>query len=662
MPFIQLSGIALAFGARDLIKNATLNLQDGSRAALAGPNGAGKSTLMKIAAGLLKQDSGEVVITKGARVVYLPQTGIHYEEGRVYDIAEQAFSYYRDLLDEQEGLGRSLEAKGLGEKETERLLERHHEISEALENSGYWRRGERIAEVLAGLDFKVGDFERQASELSGGWQMRLALAKVLLEDPDIMLLDEPTNYLDLEARSWLENFLRDYRGAVLLVSHDRYFLDVTVREVYELFNGNLTRYAGTYSQYEARRSQELEQLFDAWERQQEEVQHIEDFIRRFRYKATKATQVQSRIKMLEKITPIEIPEGMKRIHFSFPAAPRSGQIAVRLRELSKSYGDKEVIGKFSLEVERGQKLAFVGPNGAGKSTLMRIIAGIDPTFEGEMSLGANILTGYFSQESAELMESGATVEAEAESVCPFEMLPKLRNLLGAFLFRDDDIEKPISVLSGGERSRLALLKLLLKPSNLLVLDEPTNHLDLTSKDILLEALRKFGGTVIFVSHDRQFIDELADRVLELSCGLPPRLYHGNYGYYLQKKAEESGAEAQAGEMGVEKLQERDGVERPADVPSSMEQSSASSQGWEEEKARKARLRKLRRREEEIAARIEEIAAAKTKLQDELASPNTYINGEKTRHILADLEKLDHETDRLNQEWLEIAESLPEKEE
>jgi len=652
MAFIQLSGVALSFGARDLIRNATLNLQDGSRAALAGPNGAGKSTLMKIAAGLIKQDTGEVIVTRGARVVYLPQTGIRFEEGLVHDIAEEAFFYYRALLDEQETIGRSLEAEHLSEKETSRLLEQHHEIGETLENAGYWRREERIAEVLRGLDFRTRDFERPASELSGGWQMRLALAKVLLEDPDIMLLDEPTNYLDLEARTWLENFLRDYRGAVLVVSHDRYFLDVTVREVYELFNGTLTRYAGTYSQYEVRRSQELAALFEAWERQQEEIQRIEDFIRRFRYKESKAPQVQSRIKMLEKIVPIEIPEGMKRIHFAFPPAPRSGQVAVRIRDLSKAYGATRVIGKFSLEVERGQKLAFVGPNGAGKSTLMRIIAGAETSFDGEVGFGANILIGYFSQESAELMQSASTVEEEAESVCPFEMLPKLRNLLGAFLFRDDDIEKPISVLSGGERSRLAMLKLLLKPSNLLVLDEPTNHLDLTSKDILLESLRKYEGTVIFVSHDRQFLDELADRVLELSCGLSPRLYHGNYAYYLEKKAQEN---AETHEELPDQEKTREGA--APDTVQGADPISVSTRDWEEEKARKARLRKLKRREEEISARIEAIAAEKAKLQNELAHPHTYTNGEKTRRILAELEDFDRETDRLNQEWLEIAESL-----
>jgi len=640
MPFLQLDDVSLSFGARDIIRNATLNLQDGSRAALAGPNGAGKSTLMKIAAGLIPQDSGDVIATKGARIAYLPQTGIEYREGTVRDVAEQAFWYYHDQLQNQEAIGQLLSTEGLSDKETRRLLEQHHSIGEALEDSGYWRREERISEVLDGLAFKKRDLDRPASELSGGWQMRLGLAKVLLENPDIMLLDEPTNYLDIEARTWLEGFLREFRGGVLIVSHDRYFLDVSVREVYELFNGNLTRYVGTYSHYEQRRSQELEALFEAWERQQEEIQRIEDFVRRFRYKESKASQVQSRVKMLEKISPIEIPEGMKRIHFAFPPAPRSGHIVMRIEELSKSYGSSLVIKRFSLEIERGQKIALVGPNGAGKSTLMRIIAGVEHEFEGSLTFGANAILAYFSQESAECMESDSTVEEEAESVCPPHMIQKIRNLLGAFLFRDDDIEKPISVLSGGERSRLALLKLLLKPANLLVLDEPTNHLDLTSKDILLEALKKFDGTVIFVSHDRQFLDELADRVLELTYGETPRLYHGNYAYYLEKKSQE---QIQQNEL--------------KNVHNSV---SLSGSSWEEEKARKAHIKKLARREEEISIQINDIVMERDKLQRDLADVHTYSNGEKTRKTLAEIESLEKKIENLNVEWLEIAQALNEE--
>jgi ATP-binding cassette subfamily F protein 3 len=641
MAFVQLSNVSVAFGARDLIKSATLTLMEGSRAALAGPNGAGKSTLMKIAVGQFKADTGDIAITKGARISYLPQTNVTLGLGSVLDEAETAFSHISEMLLTQEELGRRLQAKNLDERQTGRLLEEFDEIGRAVESSGYFRRAERIAEVLRGLGFADKDFQKNTKELSGGWQMRLALAKVLLEDPDIMLLDEPTNYLDLEARTWLEGFLHDYRGGVLLVSHDRYFLDVTIDEVYELFNGKLSRYPGSYSAYEDKRARELETIFDLWERQQEEIQKIEDFVRRFRYKATKAAQVQSRIKMLEKIVPIEIPEGMKHIHFKFPAAPRSGKIAVRLEEVGKSYGSLRVIDKLSLEIERGRKIAFVGPNGAGKSTLMRLIAGTDKVFEGSITLGAGIEIGYFAQDSAEKISSNRTVEEEAETVCPNELNPKLRNMLGAFLFRGDDVEKPVSVLSGGERSRLALLKMLLHPANLLILDEPTNHLDLTSKDVLLEALRSFEGTVLFVSHDRGFIAELADMVLELDAGSTPRLYYGDYAYYLEKKAS-----LEAGEANLPTFSSS---LNPASISAPL-----SAASWGDEKARKARQRKLKKREEEILAKLESVAAGKRALENDMALPSNYSDGAKVKKILASIAGLDKEASALNEEWMQIA--------
>lgn len=641
MAFVQLSNISLAFGARDLIRQATLTLQEGSRAALAGPNGAGKTTLMKIAAGMVKPDSGEMAVTRGARISYLPQTNVVLGQGTVLQEAESAFSHVEAMLSRQEEVGRDLQAKGLEERQTARLVEEFDEIGRAVEASGYFRRRERIAEVLTGLGFSSRDGERRAGELSGGWQMRLALAKILLEDPDIMLLDEPTNYLDLEARTWLEGFLADYRGGVLLVSHDRYFLDVTIKEVYELFSGKLSRYPGSYSAYEIRRSKELEAIFEAWERQQEEIQKIEDFVRRFRYKESKAAQVQSRIKMLEKIVPIEIPEGMKRIHFSFPPAPRSGKISVKIESLSKSYGSLKVIDNLGLEIERGRKIAFVGPNGAGKSTLMRIIAGADRDFQGSLTLGTGVEVGYFAQDSAEKMSSQRSVEEEAESVCPNELLPKIRNLLGAFLFRGDDVEKPVAVLSGGERSRLALLKMLLHPANLLVLDEPTNHLDLTSKDVLLDALKAFEGTVLFVSHDRGFIEELADLVLELDAGSTPRLYYGDYRYYLDKKKalEESG----------------DGTE-PSPQPGSVTEASKVST-WEEEKARKARIKRLKKREEEISQRLEALSRSKKALEEAMALPSNYSDGAKVRKILSSLAEVEKEAASLSEEWMEVATEL-----
>ncbi len=661
MAFVQLSNISLSFGDRDLIKSATLNLMEGSRAALAGPNGAGKTTLMKIAVGQLAPDSGELAVTKGARISYLPQTQVILGRGSVLEEAEAAFSHFADMLLRQEELGRRLQDSGLEERQTNRLLEEFDDIGRAVESGGYFRRQERISEVLRGLGFRTGDFERRAQDLSGGWQMRLALAKILLEDPDIMLLDEPTNYLDLEARGWLEAYLADYRGGVLLVSHDRFFLDVTIKEVYELFNGKLSRYPGSYSAYEKRRARELEAIFAAWERQQEEIQRIEDFIRRFRYKESKAPQVQSRIKMLEKIIPIEIPEGMKHIHFKFPPAPRSGKIALRIENLGKSYGSLKVIEDLSLEVERGRKIAFVGPNGAGKSTLMRIIAGADRDYTGSIIPGAGVEIAYFAQDSAEKMSSSLNVEQEAETVCPNELAPKLRNLLGAFLFRGDDVEKSVSVLSGGERSRLALLKMLLHPANLLVLDEPTNHLDLTSKDVLLEALKVFEGTVLFVSHDRGFIDELADLVLELEAGATPRLYYGGYSYYLEKKAslleeariDSSSVPARAAPRGESTIQAGGdpafGSEDGNKVKAVL--------SWEEEKAQKARVRKLKKREEEILRRLENLAEGKKALEREMARPEVYSDGPRVKKILATLAEIEKETESLNEEWVETAGAL-----
>lgn len=661
MAFVQLSNISLSFGDRDLIKSATLNLMEGSRAALAGPNGAGKTTLMKIAVGQLAPDSGELAVTKGARISYLPQTQVILGRGSVLEEAEAAFSHFADMLLRQEELGRRLQDSGLEERQTNRLLEEFDDIGRAVESGGYFRRQERISEVLRGLGFRTDDFGRRAQDLSGGWQMRLALAKILLEDPDIMLLDEPTNYLDLEARGWLEAYLADYRGGVLLVSHDRFFLDVTVREVYELFNGKLSRYPGSYSSYEERRARELEAIFAAWERQQEEIQRIEDFIRRFRYKESKAPQVQSRIKMLEKIIPIEIPEGMKHIHFKFPPAPRSGKIALRIKNLGKSYGSLKVIEDLSLEVERGRKIAFVGPNGAGKSTLMRIIAGVDRDYTGSIIPGAGVEIAYFAQDSAEKMSSSLNVEQEAETVCPNELAPKLRNLLGAFLFRGDDVGKSVSVLSGGERSRLALLKMLLHPANLLVLDEPTNHLDLTSKDVLLEALKTFEGTVLFVSHDRGFIDELADLVLELEVGTTPRLYYGGYSYYLEKKASlleearigSSSIPPRAASRGEATIQ---AGENPA-FRSEDGSKAGTALSWEEEKAQKARTRKLKKREEEILRRLENLAEGKKALEREMARPEVYSDGPRVKKILAALAEIEEETESLNEEWVETAEAL-----
>lgn len=653
MAFVQFTGVSLAFGARDLLIGASLFLSAGTKAALAGPNGAGKTTLMRIVSGALAPDSGDRAVQKGTRVSYLPQSGVAYAGCSVYEEAEKAYEAVERLVSERDEVGGALEGAAEGDEGLSALIESYHALDEAINDSGYYRRADRIREVLVGLGFGQDELDRRVEELSGGWQMRVALAKVILENPDIMLLDEPTNYLDLEARDWLEDYLRAYKGGFLVVSHDRSFLDATVKEVYELWNGKLSRYPGSYSAYERQRAQELESLFKAWEAQQEEIARLEDFIRRFRYQATKAAQVQSRVKMLDKIEPIVIPEGMKRVHFSFPPPPHSGRVALTLEGLKKSYGDRRVVDELSLTIEAGSKLAFVGRNGAGKSTLMRLIAGRDRDYDGTIKLGTGVSVGYFSQDVADELDEAKTVEEEAEASCPTHLLPGIRNLLGAFLFRGDDVQKPVRVLSGGERSRLALLKMLLHPANLLVLDEPTNHLDLDSKDVLLDALKRFTGTVLFVSHDRFFIDGLADRVLELSCGATPRLFLGDYSYYLDKKAREA---AGTDDTPTVYTTARAGG---AAVPSGAagEPGLDPKAARELDKRRKAEKKRLERREEELLAAIEADESAKAALQAAMAEPENYADGAAMKRLQAELTAIEAKIARDIAAWEEVGVEL-----
>jgi ATP-binding cassette, subfamily F, member 3 len=650
MAFVQFSGVSLAFGSRDLLMEASLYMASGTKAALAGPNGAGKTTLMRIITGQLAPDSGERAVQKDTRVSYLPQTGVSYAGCSVYEEAEKAYNAVERLVAERDAIGAELERIVQGDPRLEALLEAYHHLDEAINDSGYYRRADRIREVLVGLGFNQFELARRVEELSGGWQMRVALAKVLLENPDIMLLDEPTNYLDLEARDWLEAFLIGYKGGFLVVSHDRSFLDATVNEVYELWNGRLSRYSGSYSAYERQRAQELESLFKSWEAQQEETARLEDFIRRFRYQASKAAQVQSRVKQLEKIEPIIIPEGMKRVHFSFPPPPHSGRIALTIEGLRKAYGEATVVDELSLIIDAGSKIAFVGRNGAGKSTLMRLIAGRDRDYRGLIRYGTGISAGYFSQDVADELDDGLSVEQEAESACPTALLPGIRGLLGAFLFRGDDVHKSVRVLSGGERSRLALLKMLLHPANLLILDEPTNHLDLDSKDVLLDALKRFQGTVLFVSHDRFFIDGLADQVLELSCGSSPRLFLGDYAYYLDKKAREAAGQ--------------DGAAPPAAGQASRAQASIqqatpldAKAARELDKKRKAERNRLTKREAELLERIDALEADKASLTAAMSLPENYSDGTAIRALQKQATAIEAELIALSGEWESVAAEL-----
>ena len=516
MAFVQFSQVSLAFGDRDILKNVTINLQTGSKVALTGANGAGKSTLIKVLAGITKPDSGNRAVQKETRVVYLPQSGLTHHGCSLKEEADKAFEFGYEMQRQIDLIGELLQK---GEGNTDSLVLQQAELIQKLEDSQWYRREAACESVLLGLGFSRSDFEKRTEEFSGGWQMRIALAKALMQNPDILLLDEPTNYLDIEARSWLEQFLQNFKGGFLLVSHDRYFLDVTINEVFELFNGELKRYPGNFSHYEKVREVELKTLIAEYEQQQQEINKLEDFITRFGYKATKAAQAQEYQKKLDKMVRIEIPESLKKIHFTFPPAPHSGRLVLRMNDICKSYdGSKNVLNHLDLVLENSQRLVVAGKNGAGKSTLLRIIAGVDSDFSGEIIPGAGVKIGYFSQDNAETIKGKETILEYLEARAPLELIPKLRDMLGAFLFRGDDVYKSLDVLSGGEKSRIALLQLLLSPVNLLVLDEPTNHLDIHSKDVLLTALKDFGGTVIFVSHDRGFIEQLATVVLELKPG------------------------------------------------------------------------------------------------------------------------------------------------
>ncbi len=637
MAFVQFSQVSLAFGDRDILKNVTINLQIGSKVALTGANGAGKSTLIKVLAGLVKPDSGSRAVQKDSRIAYLPQSGLTHHGCSLKEEADKAFQFGYDLQEKIDSIGEQLKQNPAN---TDSLVVRQSELINELNDSGWYRREASAESVLLGLGFKKEDFSRNTEEFSGGWQMRIALAKALMQNPDILLLDEPTNYLDIEARSWLETFLQNYKGGFLLVSHDRYFLDVTINEVYELFGGDLKRYSGNFTHYEQVREVELKTLIAAYEQQQEEIHKLEDFINRFGYKATKAAQAQEYQKKLDKMSIIEIPESLKKIHFSFPPAPHSGKIVLRLNGITKSYdGKRNVLNNLDLLLENGERLVVVGHNGAGKSTLLRIIADQDKAFTGEVVNGAGVSIGYFSQDNAETIRGKETMLEYLEGKAPLELIPKLRDMLGAFLFRGDDVYKSLDVLSGGEKSRIALLQLLLSPVNLLILDEPTNHLDIHSKDVLLEALKGFGGTVIFVSHDRGFIEQLATRVLELKPG-EYKNFPGNYTYYSEQ---------------IEKQNSTEENFQTAQVVTEVKTGTKLS--WEEQKKRDSEKRKIEREITKVENSITENEEKKKQLELKMADPSVYSNGEKAKSVQKQIDEVSKEIDSLTQKWEELQEGM-----
>ena len=524
---LQLSALHKAFGARVLFDDVTWQVQAGDRVGLCGPNGAGKTTLLRMLAGLDEPDSGVITHPADLTVGYLPQDGLAHAGHTLFAEAKTAFE---DLLSLQSEM-RQLEAQ-LGDASVpatmhERMLTRYSEVQDAFRHQGGYDIESRVTAVLWGLGFSGSDFDRPTDTFSGGWQMRIALAKLLLRRPRLLLMDEPTNHLDLEARNWLEEFLVGYPHAVVLVSHDRFFLDRVVTAITEIGLRTLTTIPGSYSEYVVEHDARLEKLREQKRRQDEEVAKIQAFIDRFRYQATKAAQVQSRVKVLAKITPIEVPPERKRVHFTFPSAAKSGRAVLELRDVRKAYGTLTVFDDVSVLIERGDRIALVGPNGAGKSTLMRLLSAVEPPDRGTRIEGLNVVAQYFAQDEAARLDGALTVHEILASGSPIHMVPSIRNILGGFLFEGDDIYKRVGVLSGGERTRLAVARMLLRPSNALLLDEPTNHLDIDSTNVLLDALVDYGGTLVFVSHDRYFVDRLATKVLEIGHGSAV-MYPGSY--------------------------------------------------------------------------------------------------------------------------------------
>ncbi len=531
---LQISDGQKRFGHKLLFEGANWLITPDERTGLVGGNGTGKSTLLKVIAGFDSLDGGTMQRSKGLTIGYLPQDGLALSGRTVFEECLSVFHAVQSMELEMETLSTKLAELDPVSTEYAAAADRFSEVSDTLHTHDLYNLDAQVGAVLGGLGFSKEDWARRTEEFSGGWQMRIALAKLLLEKPALLLLDEPTNHLDLETRNWLEDYLRNYPRAFILISHDRYFLDVTVNKITEVWNKRLHFYTGGYEKFVKQKDERRTQLMSAYKNQKDRIEQLEAFISRFRAQATKAKQVQSRIKELEKIERIEVPEEEETIHFSFPQPPASGRTVCEVTNLSKRYDEKQVLSNVNFTIERGDRIALVGPNGAGKSTLIRMLSMLEEPTSGAVRHGHNVQSDYFAQDQYKVLDPNAKMLDDISSSAPRVATTDLRNLLGAFLFSGDDVFKQLGVLSGGERNRYAMARMLVSPANFVLLDEPTNHLDLRAKDVLLDAIRAFTGTVLFVSHDRYFIDGLATRVFEVEHG-GVQVFPGNYEDYLWRK-------------------------------------------------------------------------------------------------------------------------------
>jgi len=629
---IQLSDLTKSFGDRVLFDHVTWQIGDGERVGLCGPNGAGKTTLLKILGGIDDADSGGVVKPAGLSIGYLPQDGLSHSGRTVFEEASSAFQPLLDTKAEMHDIEHKLGDASIPQDEHDAMLSRYAELQDRFRLDDGYSMDLRIASVLRGLGFSSADADRPCETFSGGWQMRIALATLLLGRPNLLLLDEPTNHLDLEARNWLEEYLHSYPYAVILVSHDRYFLDAVVTRITDVHLRKLTDYVGNYSKYIEQRDAMLEQLRQAKREQDEEVARVKMFIDRFRYQATKAAQVQSRIKMLEKVVPIEVPPERKRIHFRFPACAKSGRTVLEIKHAAKRYDALTVFSDLMLHIERGDRIALVGPNGAGKSTLMRMLSGEEAPDTGARIVGHQVVMEYFAQDEAVRLDPALTVYETLQSGSPNDMVPAIRNILGGFLFSGDDIYKKAGVLSGGERTRLAVARMLLRPSNTLLLDEPTNHLDLDSKDVLLDALEDYGGTLIIVSHDRYFVEKLATKIIEIGHG-QALVYPGTYKEFLwHKEHPQETTQLPTPKSATPKAARTQSPEPKAQRPESGDREARKAQEAERRK-RDREAQALQKRITDLESRIAEREIEVKGLEALMASPGFYDDREGAKQVV-----------------------------
>jgi len=640
---IQLSSAGKRYGHKLLFEDANWLITPQDRIGLVGANGTGKSTLMKILAGLETLDYGSITTAKGISAGYLPQDGLTLSGRTIFAECMTVFAELRAMEQELEDLTRKMAELDHVSGEYAQVADRYHRLEhEFVTRDGYAIEAQ-VGTVLMGLGFGKADWTRKTEEFSGGWQMRIALAKLLLQQPNLLLLDEPTNHLDLEARNWLEEYLDKYPCAYILISHDRYFLDVTVGKIAEIWNKRIHFYHGNYDKYLAQKTQRLEQLEAAYRTQRERIEQLEIFINRFRYKASKAKQVQSRIKELEKMERIELPQEEHTIHFSFPQPKASGRIVAEFQGVAKSYGDKQVFSGVSFIIEKGDRIALVGVNGAGKSTLIKLLAREEPLTKGEYRLGHNVQYDYFAQDQYKELDADTRILEDLGLFSPRSTETELRSLLGCFLFSGDDVFKRIGVLSGGERNRYALLRMLLHPANFLLLDEPTNHLDMRAKDVLLEALAGYTGTVVFVSHDRYFIDKLATRIFEIGDGRV-EVYPGNYEDYRWRK-----------EGGAQQLQEA--VTAPIVPQPTNGNHHAPEVSAIEPKSK--RINPIKRKQMED--RFKEIEGAIARVEAAIAgcetSLLTFVNAEQSQRLTRELDDHKAELRSLLTEWEELGQAL-----